>query len=445
MNNIMSNVMFMDLADIRGQDLVAGMNAYFRNTKDYKEALDNGAFGADLLSQEIRDEVLKPILDEIQKQNLGASTQALVPTGFLSNARMLGIFADKLWAWAKRRDNNMLQAYQAEDEVFRMALYMRRRAQGQSPKMAAMEARDQFLNYDIRAPWIVAMRNTFLPFISYSYRAVPKLAENIIDRPWKIMKYAAIVYAVNALAYMGDDDDDEDKERAALRDEEQGYTWLGVPRMVRMPWRDEHGLPVFLDVRRWIPAGDIYDTHQGNSALPMPAPLQLGGPLMLAAEFYLNRQAFTGKDITNELTQDSGDKASSVLDWAWKSWAPSSPWTPRSWYWTRLSNAFYGAKDITGRPYSVPQAALSSVGVKVKSLDVDDGIKWHFVDFRNQHLALSDDMRSAARQLNRGLISQAAYNDIAADIYEKRIKINEKREALGEFTRPKDKRKVPAQ
>jgi hypothetical protein len=444
MNNIMSNVMFMDMADIRAQDLIGGINAYFRNTKDFQEALENGAFGSDIVAQELRDDVLKPILDEIAKQSTGGTT--LIP--FLAKAGVAGVVADKLWTWAKTADNGMLRAYQMEDEIFRMAAYMRRRSQGATPAEAGREARDQFLNYDIRAPWVLALRNTMLPFISYTYRAVPKLAENIMHRPWKIAKYAAIAYAVNALSYLLDEgDDDEDKkkgrlvnreqmERAGLRDEEQGYTWLLSPRMVRMPWRDEHGMPVFLDVRRWIPAGDVFDSAPGSTALPIPAPLQFGGPLQLAFEFNLNKSAFTGEQITNELTDTPFEKASDVADWAWKSWAPASFWTPRSWYWTKIANALYGAKDASGNVYSVTQAVLSSVGIKIKPLDVENGVMWHYKDFRDVKNALRTQLRSAGRQLDRGMISQSTFDKQAAGILHKFENLGVKVDDLSQRTTP---------
>jgi hypothetical protein len=153
--------------------------------------------------------------------------------------------------------------------------------------------------------------------------------------------------------------------------------------------------------------------------VPVPGPLQFGGPLQLAFEFNLNKKAFDGKDITNDLTQDAGDKASSLADWAWKAWAPASFWTYNSWYWTKISNAVYGATDTAGHPYSVPQAVLSSLGIKVKPVDVENGIMWHFKDFQKMQTALQFDFRSLARQLERGLISQKAFDSGAADIMEK--------------------------
>ena len=426
MNNVVSNVIFMDLADVRGQDLVAGIKAYATGNAAYQEALEAGAFGSDVVSQELRDNVLKPILEEITKQQTGAKNP------FLAKFGLAGAIADKVWGWAKGIDDRMLQAYQMEDGIFRMAAYMRRRSQGETPEVAARNARDQFLNYDIRAPWVVAMRNTALPFISYTYRAVPKLMESIAHRPWKVAKYIAIAYAVNALSYMLDEgDDEEDRERAALRDEEQGYTWLGVPRMIRMPWRDAHGLPVFLDVRRSIPAGDVFDTTQGNSALPIPAPLQFGGPLMLAFELRMNKQAFTGEEITNGLTDTNAEKAWKVADWAWKAWTPGAFWVPNSWYWTKISNAIYGAKPTPeAPPYSVTQAVLSSFGIKIKPLDVENGIMWHFKDFEKVDKQLRSELYSNALDLERNLVSQEAHDKKAARIMDKFGNLEQR---LGEF------------
>jgi len=417
MNNIMSNVLFMDMADVRGQDLAGGIKSYLSGDKNYQEARDNGAFGADPVSQEIRDKVLKPILDEITKQSTGAANPYLAKIG------MAGVVADKLWTWAKAADNGMMRAYQAEDEMYRMALYMRRRSQGESPEAAAAQAREQFLNYDIRAPWVVALRNTALPFIGYTYRAVPQIMNSLQLRPWKVAKYAAVAYAVNAMSYMLDDwgggDDGEEKERAGLRDEEQGNTWLGIPRMVRMPWRDSHGLPVFFDMRRWIPAGDVMDATQGSSALPIPAPLQFGGPMQLAYEFMLNKKAFDGKEITEDLTQTPGEKLAAVADWAWKAWTPPAFWNPGSHYWSKISKAYYGAKDTAGNVYSLPEAALSAVGIKVKAVDVEDGINWHYRDFIKVQTALKYQLRSNARDLDRGIISQEAHDAKAARIMDK--------------------------
>lgn len=433
MNNVLSNVMFMDLADVRAQDLVRAVKAFAEKNDDYIDARDNGAFGQDMLSQDLRDNVLKPILDEIAK-----SEQQTAANPLLAKIGVVGTLLDGIWGKVKAFDRALTGAYQTEDEIFRLAMYLRRRDLGDSAEFAANSAREQFLNYDVRAPWVNAARNSVFPFISYTYRAVPKLAESIAHRPWKVAKYFTIAYAANALAYMFDDGEDgEDRERASLRHEEQGWTWIGVPRMVRMPFRNEDGLPVFLDVRRWIPAGDVFDTAQGQSAVPIPAPLQFGGPLLLAFEFLLNRQAFTGEDITNELTDTATDKVNKVGDWLWKSWMPSAVWVPNSWYWTKVENALRDATDARGRPYGLPEALASSIGVKLKPQDVESGIYWHMQDFKRVQQALRTEMRRLGRQRERNLISESEFEAGMADLVDKLGRLGDRVGEFGDRAQPK--------
>ena len=401
-NNIMSNLAFMDMADVRLQDLVKGVNAYVRETADFKEAADNGAFGADMMSQEIKKSVLEPVLREIMQQApAGPASTRIGQMG-----RVLGKIAGAVWDKAKAADRKLVDLYRIEDEVFRMAMYMRRRSLGETPQEAADHARRQFLDYDIRAPWVNAARRTALPFIAYTYRAAPIIAQSMATRPWKLAKYFLVAYAANALGYMiaGGDEDDE---RRSLRKQEQGYTWIGVPRMMRMPWRDRDGNPVFLDIRRWIPAGDIFDIGQGSTAWPLPAPLLFGGPLMMAAELMLNKKAFDGQPIINTLTDDIWDRTSKVGDWAWKSWMPGAAWVPGSWYWDKISNAIAGATSKTGAEASVPQAIASSVGVKVKSQDVQYGYYLWAKQFRREERDLKDQLKRIADRRARKIITEA--------------------------------------
>jgi predicted kinase len=413
MNNIMSNAVLMDMADVHARDFIRAVREMAKDGPLYKEANENGAFGSDMIALEIRRDILQPILEEIEKGETNAGT--------LGNMNVIGKILGAVWDKVKAADRAMVNLYQMEDEIFRMATYIRRRQQGLSATEAAIEARDQFLNYDIRAPLINAARRSVLPFISYTYRAVPILAHTIMTRPWKLAKYAAVAYAVNALAYaIAPGDDDEDKERRSLRESEQGNTWIGAPRMLRLPYIDANGNPVFLDVRRWIPAGDIFDVSMGSPAVGLPSWIQPGGPLMLGAELMLNKQAFTGKEITNDLTDDWWDKTKKVGDWAWKSWVPSAAWIPGSWYWQKIGDAIDGARDWSGRPYSVPQAVSSSFGVKLKPQDVDEGFKvWGF-EFDKIERALNDEVRRNRKDKKRGLISESEYDAAMERIREKK-------------------------
>lgn len=428
MNNVMSNLMLMDLADVRLLDLAQGIRAMVRQDQDYRDAVDHGTFGTDMVSVEIRKNTLEPLLKEIQREAMGGRDTIEARIG------LIGKLADRLWSGARYVDRNMVSLYQLEDEVFRMATYLRKRSLGLEPDEAALQARDQFLNYDIRAPWVNLARRTVLPFISYTYRAVPVVARSVMLRPWKLAKYATVAYALNALGYMMFSGD-EDEERRSLREEEQGSTWLGAPRMIRLPWGDDYGNPVFLDVRRWVPAGDVFDMNQGSSAIPVPAPLQFGGPLQLAFELALNKQAFTGDEIVNERTDDIWDRTAKIGDWAWKSWMPSAAWIPGSWYWNRIGNAMTGARDWQGRPYDVPSALASSVGIKAKPQDVEEAMFWKGREFEKVEQDLRAELRRAGRDFERGMISADTLNRRRDRIVGKLQRLGEDRQRTFEGNR----------
>ena len=418
MNNVMSNLLFMDMADVRTQDLVKGLRSYVKGDRFYQDAAEHGAFGADMMSQEIRKQIMEPVLKEIMNIPTAGQHPLRARMGVVGGV-MAGI-----WDKVRALDAKMVDLYRVEDEVFRMATYMRRLSLGDTPAEAAIFARQQFLDYDIRAPWVNLARRTALPFISYTYRAVPVIARSIAHRPWKMAKYFAMAYGANALAYMIAPGD-EDEERRSLRDEERGYTWVGVPRMQRMPWRDAHGSPVFLDIRRWIPAGDVFDMNQGSSSLPIPAPIQFGGPLMMAAELMLNKQAFTGKEIVNDKTDDLWDKSAKIGDWAYKSWMPSAAWIPGSWYWEKIANAGRGATDRSGTPYSLPAAFASSIGIKIKPQDIDQNFASRQYEFNLVERALRREMSQANYQRQTGRISQAEFEAVRERIKAKLGRLSE--------------------
>jgi hypothetical protein len=407
MNNVMSNFLLMDMADVRLQDLVNGVTSYARGDAAYQDAVAHGVFGADMMSAEIRKSVLEPILREMQAELTGG--QSTMPFG------ALGKLAERIWGGAKWADRKMIDAYRMEDDVFRMASYARHIATGLSPADAAAAAREEFIDYDIRAPWVNAARNSLLPFISYSYRATPLVARMVATRPWKLAKYALIAYLANALAYMlspGDEDD----ERRSLDPSQQGTTWMGMPRMMRMPWRDRYGNPVFLDIRRWIPASDIFDTAQGQAAFPIPAPLNFGGPLMMGAELALNKQAFDGKPIVNELTDSWWEASKNVANYAYKSFMPSAAWVPGSWYWNKIVDAVGGVTDAKGNPLEPEYVIPSAFGVKLKPQDVEAGFYFQKAAIRDAINAFGDTARGYKKDLARNRISKVTFDAKMADI-----------------------------
>lgn len=214
------------------------------------------------------------------------------------------------------------------------------------------------------------MRQSAWPFISFTYRAVPMLAEIAGKKPHKLMKLMLLAGALNALGGMLAGGGDDDEERKLLPEEKAGKIWGMVPKLIRMPWNDQHGSPVYLDIRRFIPVGDVFDVGAGQSAVPVLPGMQPGGPLVLFGEVMLNKSAFTGKPITLD-TDTPLQKAQKVADHLYKAFAPNVLGLPGTYATTGVAEATQGKTDPFGREMSVAQAVASSFGVKLGSYPAD--------------------------------------------------------------------------
>jgi len=267
---------------------------------------------------------------------------------------------------------NLIDLYQNEDDIFRLAAWLKAKEDGKTDLEAGRTSRKSFLDYSINAPWIQAMRQSAWPFIGFTYRAVPMFLEIAGKKPHKLLKLMALAGALNALGVMmaGGGDDDEDKLRKLLPEEKAGKVWGLVPKLIRMPWNDAQGSPVYLDIRRFIPVGDVFDVGQGHSAIPILPGFQPGGPLALAAEVVANRSMFTGKPITLD-TDTPLQKAEKLADYLYKAFAPNVLGVPGTYATTAVSEAAQGKTDAFGRQQSVAQAVASSFGVKLGSYPAD--------------------------------------------------------------------------
>jgi len=133
-----------------------------------------------------------------------------------------------------------------------------------------------FIDYDIQAPAINALRASALPFLAYTYRVVPLLAESALTQPAKYAKWAALGFGLNQIGTTLGAGDTE-KERNLMGKEEQKRIF-GLPftpyRMVKVPV-NIGGNPTYIDITRWTPGGDVFDLRQGEGSWPgLPAPLQ---------------------------------------------------------------------------------------------------------------------------------------------------------------------------
>ena len=451
-NNVMANVVMADWHDVSGTHLLKATVAWARQGKsaDHKQLVqdfqDNGGELGTYALTEMQQSQLAPILDELlastREQNdmngLVNATQVinLLREGMVRQAAAT-FGQSKAARGASAIPGKMIDVYQMEDQIFRLASFIKARESGLTDRQAGRYARRSFLDYNIQAPWIVAAKQSgVLPFISFSYRAIPMLYETMRDKPWKIMKLAMVLGAASAAsaAFLGLSDDDEERERRWLPDEKRGTIWGMVPKMIRMPWNTASDNPVFLDVRRFIPAGDITDTGTSHGALPLPGFLSVGGPLALMVELMANRSMFTGKDIVLD-TDTPAESTKKILDYTYKWAMPNLPVptlgtiTPgtepgqfQTYSWTGISNAAHRKEGTFGRDQNIPMAVGSAFGMKLEGYSPAVGRK----NAEAKHKAGLQELRkqegAVGRQRRQGGIDAEEYKRRMEHIREKKAK-----------------------
>ena len=392
-NNVMSNFVLLDFSDTSYTYLPKALKELMKGEKSelYRLAREQGVFDVDMVTKELRD-------------TSGAMGQAFNKiTAVDEPSQFYGYSTDMFKHFKKAKDLSLTKLenlYQQEDQVFRMAVFMDRMDKKMNVTEAAMNARKWFIDYDINAPAINALRRTATPFLSYTYRIVPLLAETATLRPHKFAKWAAIGYGLNEVGKQVAGGDPE-LERVTMRDEYSKTLW-GVPYMpptvLRVPWNSNDGDSQYLDVSRWIPGGDIFEERE--TGIPgVPAPLQpsfgLYGDIYNVA--VARTDPFTGQEIDGLGLDEDGKAIAKALV---KRLTPNLPIIPGSYSYDKIARSLREAKGyekgelIPGSgytaPYSFGESIAYSLGIKLRPQDPD-------VNQKSKEFQLNKDLKSADR------------------------------------------------
>jgi len=378
MNNVMSNFVLFDLVNAQYKHLGSAGRDFYRafrpnkekriQSEDFKLAKKLGVFDADMMKRELT--------------NFEIDTwKKYMKIGEQNDAKLL----EKVWEGSKKWAGKtpMDKLYGAEDSIFRLGLFKDRMSKNLAKGMnkddasvdAAQFARKYMLDYEIDAPGVQLMRESMMPFISYTYRAAPIIAETLLKRPWKIAKWGLILNGANQLAT---DDAEARTERKRLNDLNMGFNVLAIPgasTMIKLPTERLDDKSRYLDVSRWIPAGDVLTTKEQGLSLPyVPAPLQptgaaLGGVFKTVTgfdTFTTQTQPGVGSgSMRDELAAripGLGGKRDSILG---KEFIPM--WNQGWNIWEAYESS--GKRHPTKDDRTMGEALAQTIGIKIKSYD----------------------------------------------------------------------------
>lgn len=409
MNNVMSNFVLYDLVDANykhlasaGKDWVKAYNPIKSKrvkSADFREAEKLGVFNADMMKQELTDFEFD-------------TYKRYMKIGKQDDVKLL----EKTWEETKKFAGKtpLDKLYSAEDSLFRLGLYKDKKAKMLSggadydtaTREAAKFARKYMLDYEIDAPAVQLMRESAMPFISYTYRAAPILFETAIKRPWKFAKWGLILNAANDL---NTDDAEFRTERKRQETLKQGFDVLGIPganTLVKLP-NDK-----YLDIARWIPAGDIMQTKDQGFNIPfVPTPLQpSGGAVGGIAKTITGFDTFTKQTkagIDSGSSKDEiGDLRSGRLGILAQEFLPMYNQGVNIWDAWSASGKEHPTKD--DRTFN--ESLLGAVGIKVKQYDVDKATLRVNYKFKNRIDSLTSKIRQLSANKKGGRMSSESYD-----------------------------------
>lgn len=178
------------------------------------------------------------------------------------------------WVGTKKGLRKAADLYQAEEQWFKMAKFIHNvERKGMDFKAAWKDAEKWLFNYAKLSRFQEKYRSRWYgaPFATFTFKAMPRIAEAMVKTPWRFALPASIIYGIEKAAQKKIGDTKEEIEaKKELRPEWMKGQILGTPNFARVPIIDEDGREHWLNLTYILPWGDI---GEGGKFGPIPGGL----------------------------------------------------------------------------------------------------------------------------------------------------------------------------
>lgn len=362
-----------------------------------------------------------PIVEEARRAGLQLDTEVNIGDELQSMERELaGLGPDVRTAWGRLADffmnNKITRAYGKEDQVFKLAAYMRAKAAGASSVEAVKKAHGLFFDYGDVPLGVQFMRDAPLPivgspFVTYYYKVAPVLARLAAEKPHRIIAAFGLLSGASIASYgylypqapLAHDE----IEREVMQKWLQGKNVMGSDKAIRLPFNRTDPMTgeevaMFLNSRYFLPGGDLLDVVNNTELGPSIWPQVLGGSPLggnpFVQTFYgmmAGKDPFFNSDIYPYPDADYADpnapawqkleNMKALARWLTYQWAPPTA----TWTVDKLGNAAVGdgvipadgglasfmgwtGTDFAGRRKALEDALAGVFGLKIEGVNVEE-------------------------------------------------------------------------
>ena len=357
-NNGMSNIVHYDNANGTTKNFFAGLKNIKNRDAIYKEAEERGVFGG-FFSSELSNEA--SLVNLFTPSSGRMKTNLDLVDSSLNYSIKLGKKL-KEFTWDKSAT-----LYNYEDKVFRMGLYRSEKErlirsgldEKQAMDRAARMAREWFVDYSRSSPVLDFLREGPLPFVSYMYGVIPKLAETAAKRPIKFAKWGLLMGALNETGEALSDADSEKQQRRL-----QDAPMYGIPGMpknkIKLPdaispdTKDDW----YFDIERMLPGGNLFEGSEGSGLGRIPGLPQSLQPSFGAAGSLI----YAGMGVDPFRQQPIDDRS----EYLTRQFVPNLP-IPGfpSFSGDKLTRALSGEYSPTKDVFTLGSALASTLGAKL--------------------------------------------------------------------------------
>jgi len=390
--NMLSNSILADMGGLNHLQQIRlmpkALKEIFKKGKLYNELKDEGVIGVEFVGGEIKNLMKSfagekgPLIERISKIS-GRVGDAMMK--FRNNVRGASEFLGKV--------------YQGEEQLYKMMKYIRNRELGMDVKAAAADAEKWLFNYEKVSPFIDKVRQSPLgsPFITFTSKALPRIAETAVTNPLKLYKYKLLFDSIENRAQ---------KSLNLSDDEIQTIKKNSRGQVLILPFRDKEGSVMTLDLSYILPWGDIGEVggiELAGAKLPPVAPPS--GPIKSIIELGFNKNTFSGRPIYNDYDFPS-EKVQKSIDHIARTILPSL--TPGGieedslikggYSFSKIVKAIQKRPDYFGRVRGLPVVLADTIlGIKLIPADPTLMKSLEISKKRGQIMDLQRDMRAKMR------------------------------------------------